>query len=174
MDYQGTEVRIQDVDPLNAKIFENGWMYVSDSHGNKECRYFAPYFTEECPIPGISMISRVVHVVRYKIADLLAKQIELPDAPSAQHHHNWQLGLSAIRARANAEGWKPVGAGKLFYLDRPETFRTPALTKITYNDTNPPKKLGPSRIPRGFTLKYDELLTKSSWSIESLAVLGKR
>ncbi|MDE2788067.1 MAG: hypothetical protein OXL37_15580 [Chloroflexota bacterium] len=167
MNVQNIEVRIQDVDALNAKIFENGWMYVSDSHGNKECQYFAPYFTEGCAIPGISMISHVVHVVRYKVADLLAKQIAQPDALSEQHLRNWRIGVSAIRARAKAEGWDPAGMGKLFYLNRPETFRTPALTKTSYNDTNPPKNLGPSRIPRGFTLKYDELLTKSSWSLEN-------
>lgn len=167
MDFYNIEARIQDMDPLNAKIFENGWMYVSDSYGNKEYQYFAPYFTGECAVPGISMISRVVHVVRYKVADLLAKQIELPDAPSEQHRRSWQLGVSAIRARAKAEEWKPTDTGKLFYLDCPETFRTPALTKIAYNDTNPPKKLGPSRIPRGFTLKYDELLTKSSWALKT-------
>lgn len=164
MDGQNIEVRIQDVDRLNAKIFENGWMYASSAHGSKNYPYLAPYFTEECATPGISMISRVLHIVRYKVDALLSKQIELPDAPSQLHHHNWQLGLSAVRARAKSEGWRLADMGRLFYLDRPETFRTPALTKAIYNDTNPPKKLGPSRIPRGFTLKYAELLIKSSWS----------
>ena len=167
VDSQNIEVRIQDVDPLNAKIFENGWMYASSAHGSKNHQYLAPYFTEECPTPGISMISRVLHIVPYKVDALLSKQIELPDAPSRQHHHNWQLGLSAVRARAKSEEWRPADMGRLFYLDRPETFRTPALTKTIYNDTDPPKKLGPSRIPLGFTLKYDELLTKSSWSLEN-------
>ena len=132
---------------------------------NHQC--FAPYFTEECATPGISMISRVLHIVPYQVDALLSKQIELPDTPSQLHHHNWQLGLSAVRARAKSEEWRPADTGRLFYLDRPETFRTPALTKTIYNDTDPPKKLGPSRIPRGFTLKYDELLTKSSWSLEN-------
>lgn len=103
----------------------------------------------------------------YKVDALLSKQIELPDAPSQQHHYNRQLGLSAVRARAKSEKWRPADMGRLFYLDRPETFRTPALTKTIYNDTDPPKKLGPFQIPLGFTLKYDELFIKSSWSLEN-------
>ena len=67
MDCQNIEVRIQDVDPLNAKIFENGWMYASSAHGSKNYPYLAPYFTEERATPGISMISRVLHIVPYAV-----------------------------------------------------------------------------------------------------------
>lgn len=43
------EVRIQDVDPLNSKIFGNGWMYVGYARANSDPRYFAPYFTPNPP-----------------------------------------------------------------------------------------------------------------------------
>ena len=167
MRFQDVEVRIQDVNPENEKIFENGWMYVSNSLGNKVPQYFAPYFINECINPGLSRISRVLHLVDYKVEDLLAKQIEPPQAPSQQHHSNWHNGLIAIRYRAVTEEWKPQSSGKLFYLDRPESFRSPPLTKQIYNNTNPVKMIPPT-VPIGFTLTFGELLSQSSWSIEEL------
>ncbi len=166
MDCQNIEVRIQDTNPVNEKIFENGWMCAQPPHGDKDYLYFAPYFIEECVNPGITRISSVVHIVRYNIADLITGQIELPEAPSQQHRDKWQLGLMAIRARANTEKWPPENGGKLFCLDRPADFRTPALTKEIYNASCPPKQLGPFMIPTGYTLKYGELLINSSWALE--------
>lgn len=160
------DVRVRDVDPLNSKIFKNGWMYVDYSRGFRNHRDFAPYFSNECPDPGISMISRVLCVMDCRAADLVNQSIELPGFPSEQHRAKWRLGLAAIRARANEENWQADNTSRLFYLDSPETFRTPALTKVMYNDTNPGKKLGPSRIPIGFTLTYGELLTKSTWALD--------
>lgn len=166
MDCQNIEVRIQDTNPVNERIFENGWMCAQHSHGDRDYPYFAPYFIEECDNPGITRISRVIHISHYTIADLINNGIKLPCAPSQQHRDKWRLGLSAIRARANIEMWKPEDRGKLFYLDRPTSFRTPALTKEMYNGTNPPKQLGPFMIPPGYTLRYGELLTNHNWALE--------
>ena len=165
MDIHTIEVRIQDVNPLNEKIFENDWRYVGHSQGRKDLPYFAPYFTNECANPGLSRISRIVRLDPCAVADLLTGQIKLPDAPSEQHRRNWRQGLSAICARARIETWDPQGSANLFYLDRPESFRSPPLTKQIHNDTNPLKQIPPT-IPIGFTLKYDELLAKSSWSLD--------
>ena len=168
MDNHAVKVSIQDVNPLNEKIFENGWMYVGHPHGRRDLPYFAPYFTNECANPGLSRISRIVRLDPCKVADLLTGQIkllELPDAPSEQHRSNWKLGLLAICARAKTEKWDPRYSANLFYLDRPESFRSPPLTKQIHNDTNPLKRIPPT-IPIGFTLKYDELLAKSSWSLD--------
>ena len=166
MEQKSIRVRVRDVDPLNSNVFENGWMYVDYQRGRSDHKYFAPYCSNDCPHPGISMISRVLRVVDCTADDLLASQVRSPQAPSEQHRHKWRLGVEAIRVRAKTEGWKRGDKSRLFYLDRPETFRTPALTKSVYNDTDPDKKLGPSRIPIGFTLTYEQLLTKNSWALE--------
>ncbi len=163
---QSIIVQIQDVDPLNSKIFENGWMYVGHYSQNNPAQYFAPYFTEECEHSGLSRISRILHIVHYQVSDLLGDQLAPPDAPSEQHRLKWRIGLDRIRVRARIESWEPERMGTLLYLERPETFRSPSLSKKTYNDATRSKKLGPSRIPFGFTLEYAELLTKASWILE--------
>ncbi len=166
MEYQTVDVRIQDVDLLNSKIFENGWMYVGHpSHKNKDVPYFVPYFTNECTSPGLSRITRILCLDFYKIADLLDRKLNFPETPSEQHSLNWRIGLDAIRYRAINENWPSQGFGALFYLDRPESFRSPALTKQAYNASNPDKQIPPT-IPTGFILRYEELLVKNSWFLE--------
>ena len=61
-----------------------------------------------------------------------------------------------LRERAEREGFA-IFESRLFYLDRPMTFATPPLTKKSFNTTAPSKKI-PSQIPKGFTLRFDELL----------------
>ena len=165
MDYSDIDVRIQDVNPENEKIFENGWMYVGHSQGKRDFLYFAPYFINECANPGLSRISRIVRIDPCRVADLLSKTIELPEAPSEQHSRNWRIGLDAIRYRAIKEDWQAQSFVNIFYLDRPESFRLPPLTKQMHNDTNPAKQIPPT-VPVGFTLTYDELLPNSSWALE--------
>ena len=165
MDRQTVDVRIQDVDLLNSKIFENGWMYVGYASIEKQPLYFAPYFTNECTIPGISLIGKIIHLAHCKVTDILNGQVKLHEAPSGQHSLNWKNGLNVIRSRAIKEEWPPQDGLALFYFDRPEPFRSPSLTKKIYNDTNPSKQI-PSQIPTGFSLEYGELLVKSSWFLE--------
>ena len=60
MGYYDAENLVQDVKPLNAEIFEEGWMYVTSLKDKKAPLYFAPYFTRQGTDSGISMISRVL------------------------------------------------------------------------------------------------------------------
>ena len=45
MGYYDAEILIHDINPLNAKIFKEGWMCVTNSKSKKSPLYFAPYFT---------------------------------------------------------------------------------------------------------------------------------
>ena len=158
------EVRIQDVNPENEKIFENGWMYVGPPHAKRHFLYFAPYFTNECSNPGLSRISGIIRIDPCLVADLLSMQIKPPEAPGGQHLLNWRNRLYAIRRRAVIEEWQPQNFVNLFYLDRPESFRSPPLTKQIHNNSGPIKQIPPT-VPPGFTLRYDELLANSSWAL---------
>ena len=153
MGYYEAEGHIQDVNRLNAKIYEKGWMYVTVINDKKAPLYFAPYFTNENDAPGISVFSRVKHVrLSDDVPDL--KDMDIPDAPS-EHRKRWCKGLSMICERAKDEGWK--GPNQLFFLDSPVTFRTSPLTKKSFNAMGPSKRI-PNQIPKGFSLGFDELL----------------
>ena len=153
MGYYDAEILIQDVNALNAKIFKEGWMYVTAPKDKKAPLYFAPYFTRNVDNSGLSMISRVVDT---EIAVLARKADVIPDSPSSEHQEHWNRGLAMLRERAELEGFA-IFESRLFYLDRPMTFATPPLTKKSFNTTGPSKKM-PSQIPKGFTLRFDELL----------------
>lgn len=153
MGYYDAEVHIQDVNRLNAEIYEKGWMYVTVINDKKAPLYFAPYFTNENDAPGISVFSRVKHVrLSDDVPDL--KEVDIPDAPS-EHRKRWCKGLSMICKRAKDERWE--GPNQLFFLDRPVTFRTSPLTKKSFNAMGPSKRI-PNQIPKGFSLGFDELL----------------
>ena len=157
MGYYDAEVHIQDVNRLNAKIYEEGWMYVTVINDKKAPLYFAPYFTNENDVPGISVFSRVTHVgITDDVSDL--KDVDIPDAPS-EHRKRWRKGLSMICERAKDEGWK--GPNQLFFLDRPVTFRPSPLTKKSFNAMGAKgrSKRIPNQIPKGFSLRFDELLS---------------
>ena len=42
MGYHDAEILVQDLDPLNVEIFEEGWMYVTNSRDKRAPLYFAP------------------------------------------------------------------------------------------------------------------------------------
>ncbi len=148
MDYYDAEVLIQDVNHLNAKIFKEGWMYVTSPKDKKAPLYFAPYFTGQGASSGISMISRVIDTEVVVLADM-------PDIVSGEHLKQWRTGLYMLRDRAEKEGFAHLET-RLFYLDRPILLRTP-LSKKVFNKTEPSKQI-PNQIPKGFSLRFDELL----------------
>lgn len=154
MGYYDAEVLIQDVNSLNAEIFMEGWMYVTHPKDKKAPLYFAPYFTAEHGAnAGISVFSRVVDT---EIAVLADKQDIPGNPPSDEHRARWKDGLAQLRKRACKEGFAH-GEVRLFYFDRPVTFRTPPLTKKAFNAIGPSKRI-PNQIPKGFSLGFDELL----------------
>ena len=153
MGYYDAEILIQDVNPLNAKIFKEGWMYVTSPKDKKAPLYFAPYFTGQSANRGISMISRVVDA---EIAVLADKQDVVEDPPSDEHLQQWSNGLTELRERAKAEGFADVEV-RLFYLDCPITIATPPITKTSFNQAGPSKRI-PNQIPKGFSLRFNDLL----------------
>ena len=153
MGYYDAEILIQDVNPLNAKIFKECWMYVTSLKDKKAPLYFAPYFTKQGRESGISMISRV----RDTEVVILAEEQDVPvDSPSGKHLERWRHGLAELRKRAKKEGFSH-GEVRLFFLDQPITFATTPITKKPFNETGPSKKI-PSQIPKGFSLGFDDLL----------------
>ena len=60
MGYHDAEVLVQDVNPLNKGIFEDGCMYVTALNDKRAPLYFAPYFTRQGSNSGITMIARVM------------------------------------------------------------------------------------------------------------------
>ncbi len=145
MGYHDAEILVQDVNLLNAEIFEEGWMYVTSPKDKKAPLYFAPYFTKQTANSGISVIS---HVIDTQVV-VLADNPSIPEAPSGEHLKQWRTGLCKLRKRAKQEGFAHLET-RLFYLDRPIRLRAP-LTKKAY-------KLIPYQIPKGFSLRFDELL----------------
>ena len=147
MGYYDAEILIQDVNALNAKIFVEGWMYVTAPKDKKAPLYFAPYLTRNVANSGLSMISRVMDT---EITVLARKSDDILATPSEEHRDRWSRGLAMLRERAETEGFAKYEA-RLFYLDRPITFATPPLTKKSLKI--------PSQIPKGFTLRFDKLLS---------------
>ena len=154
MGYYDAEILIQDVNLLNAKVFREGWMYLTHLENKKAPLYFAPYFTNEHGVnAGISMLSRVMNT---EIA-VLADKKDIPgNPPSDEHRSRWQDGLDQLRKRAFKEGFAHIES-RLFYFDEPITFRTPPLTKKSFNATGPSKQI-PNQIPKGFSLGFNDLL----------------
>ena len=155
MGYYDAEILIQDVNLLNAKIYEDCWMYVTSPKDKKAPLYFAPYYTQENKHPGLSMISRVIDIENTRLVDKEA--VHDSNAPTDEHLMRWRDGLAKLRERAKKEKFFDKDV-RLFYLDRPVTFQQTPLTKKAYKATKPPKEI-PNQIPKGFSLTFDELLT---------------
>ena len=153
MGYYDAEILIQDVNPLNAKIFKECWMYVTSLKDKKAPLYFAPYFTKQGNDSGISMIGRVRDTEIVVLADREDIAVE---SPSKKHLERWNHGLVELRKRAIEEGFAH-GEVRLFYFDQPMLFRTPPLTKKAAKDAELSKQI-PNQIPKGFSLGFDDLL----------------
>ena len=93
MGYYDAEILIQDVNPFNAKIFEEGWMYVATRKDKKAPLYFSPYFTQQGKNTGISMVSRVMDT---EIVVLAEKQDISVDAPGDAHLQKWRNGFDLV------------------------------------------------------------------------------
>ena len=154
MGYFDAEILIQDVNKRNAQIFKECWVYVTSPKDKKAPLYFAPYFTRENETTGISLISRVIGVERVVFAQQETDEVNAHHTD--EHQARWIKGKGMIRERARREGFYH-GEVRLFYLDRPiALLQTPA-TKQTFNATGPRKQI-PQQIPKGFTLRFDDLL----------------
>ena len=154
MGYHDAEVLVQDVNTLNQGIFEDGWMYVTGLSDKKAPLYFAPYLTGQGENSGITMIARVMDS---EVAVLRSKD-EVVAGVVGGHLDKWRYGLSMLRKRAKEENFAD-GPVRLFYLDRPITFRSEPLTKK--DSRKPGSKLSkqiPNQIPKGFSLGFDDLL----------------
>ena len=138
MGYYDAEVLIQDVNPDNAKTFRENWLYIGVPRDKRAPLYFAPYFT---PGKGITQISRVVDTKLLKSTDAMS----MVEMGTDDQRRRWTAGCSEF---AN---WSPTEEYQLFFLDRPITFRTEPLTKGAFARI-------PSQIPKGFSLRFDELL----------------
>ena len=158
MGYYDAEILVQDVNPLNAEIFSEGWMYVTALKDKRAPLYFAPYFTRQGSRTGISMIGRVLDT---EIVSLASTENlgDVTDAPSDEHNQRWSHGLTRLRERAECEGFAHFDI-RLFFLDRPVTLGDTPVTKRNFNDRNPTKRI-PNQIPKGFSLRFDELLSFS-------------
>ena len=157
MGYYDAEILIQDVNPLNARIFEECWMYITSLKDKKAPLYFAPYFTGRGADSGISAVSRVRDI---EVAVLSEKKDVVGDPPSDEHLHRWRTGLAKLRERAKKENFAHRKT-RLLYLDRPVTLWPSPLSKKAYNETGPSKQI-PRQIPKGFSLRFDQLLVPNS------------
>ena len=157
MGYYDAEILIQDVNPLNARIYDDCWIYVTSSKDKRAPLYFAPYFTQENEHPGLSMISRVIDVENTRLIDKQVEDVPGSGDPADERVPRWRDGIARLRKRAKREKFFCDDV-RLLYLDKPVAFRQTPLTKKTYNDADPPKKI-PNQIPKGFSLTFGELLT---------------
>lgn len=155
MSYYDAEIMVKDVNPTNARFFEEGWLYVGSLKNQEAPMYFAPYFTGKGTNSGILMISRVVGVR----AVILADTQDIFEPATDEQRERWRQGLCVLREHAEAAGFAHT-LQRLYFLDRPIAFGPKPLTKKALYDagiTKGKKKLG--MIPIGFTLRLDELLT---------------
>lgn len=157
MGYYDAEIAIQDVNRLNAKIYEECWMYVTGPKDKKAPLYFAPYFTQQNRQPGLSMISRVLEIENIRLIDKQIDDVHDLNVPRGEHVERWRDGVARLRKRAKEEGFFDKRV-RLFYLGEPIKFVQAPLTKKAYNAEDPPKKI-PNQIPKGFSLTFDEILT---------------
>jgi hypothetical protein len=129
------EVMVQDVDPLNATIYFDGYMYVGAYKMIPRPAFFAPYFRKprrDDPLPfpsavtthGITWYSEVFSVHDVKLADLLGyPQGFRPDSQVRAHplwKRSWETGLSAIIRRAKDEPFESSSdPHRLYFLLEP-------------------------------------------------------
>ena len=152
MGYYDAEIKIQDTNPENAKVFQEGWLQLT-SYRIKSPLYVAPYFTGKNV--GISMISRVVG----------AETVDLTEIPDT---FEWVTREQVTEEQQQhwSDGWRmlrklyPPSLQYVLFLDKPFQFRSSPLIKSAFNATEPDKQI-PQQIPQGFSLRFDELLKAS-------------
>ena len=155
MGYYDAEIMVKDINPYNAKIFEDCWMYVGSLRNKESPLYFAPYFTRKGHNSGISMISRVVGVRTVKLADTR----DVFEPATEEQRKRWHQGLRTLRKHAESSGFAHQLV-RLYFLDRPIIFRPEPLSKKALNEAGITNGTL-SQIPNGFSLRFDQLLTVS-------------
>ena len=138
MGYYDAEVLIQDVNQHNAEMFCKNWLYIGVPRDKRAPLYFAPYFT---PGIGITQISRVVDTQLLKPSDAIG----IVEMGTDDQRKRWNAGCSEFVK------WSPDKEYQLFFLDCPIKFRDKPLTKGAFARI-------PNQIPKGFSLRFDELL----------------
>ena len=95
MGYYDAEIKIQDTNLDNAKVFREGWMQVT-SNRTRSPLYVAPYFTGKGD--GISMIARVVGVESINL-DNTPDTFEpvTRDPVTEEQRQHWSKGLRMLR-----------------------------------------------------------------------------
>ena len=150
MGYYDAEIKIQDTNADNAKVFHEGWMQLT-SYYIRSPLYVAPYFTGQRG--GISKIARVVGVATINLADTPHTFEPATGEPVTEdQRQHWPQGLRLLRKL-----YPDPREQFILFLDKPMSFKSPPLTKRAFNATNPPKRI-PLQIPQGFHLRFDELL----------------
>ena len=160
MKYYDAEVAIQDVDNLNAEIFDKGWMYVTSERDKAAPLYFAPYLTRtrrteaqyESKYYGILQVGRVLRVEDLSVGNLVKTELASILKADDVHRAKWEYGLSLIKKRARQEQWKVTNINRLYFLDKPFKIRRLPLTKAAK------QPIIPSQIPNGFSLTFEHLL----------------
>ena len=148
-------VMIQDVNPINALIFLDGYMYVGGCRHLENPSWFAPYFTEDCADPGIRFYSEVFDVVELLVKDLRRypkKFLSLND--KIRGHKNWRQwrkGLAAIAERSRREKgtlhWTPYyDYHRLYFLETPKELGRTI------------KKVGQRQLTYGYGCSYADLM----------------
>ncbi len=155
MRYYDAEIMIRNVNAINAQFFKEGWVYVTVPVNTMRAPlYFAPYFTGQGNNSGILMIARVAGVRTVKLAE--TQDIIEPD--TEEQRKRWLQGLEMLRKHSEEYGFADESV-HLFFLDEPMKFRSTPLSKTAFNATKPSKtKKMPPMIPKGFSLRFDELL----------------
>ena len=138
MGYYDAEVLIQDVNPDNAEMFRENWLYIGVPRDKRAPLYFAPYFTGGI---GITQISRVVDTKLQKPSDVTS----VVETGTDEQLKRWNTGCFEFAT------WSSDRIYQLFFLDCPIKFRKEPLTKRAFSRI-------PSQIPKGFSLRFDELL----------------
>lgn len=158
------EVMVKKVNPLNARIYFDGYMYVGGSRDIQLPLYFAPYFTNQClgEVPevekaGINHVSRLLGVREIQVGDLKENPESAADYEirADEYWERWQRGLQAIAERARREQWADKDRGRLYFLTGPAKLNRTVI--------------GPAQIPAGFKTTLFDLLTKDRLGKESPA-----
>ena len=116
MGYYDAEILIQDVNLLNAEIYEDCWMYVTSPKDKKAPLYFAPYYTQQNRHPGLSMVSRVIDVENTRLVDKEA--VHDSNAPTDEHLKRWRDGLAKLRERAKKKSSLTKTCGSSIWTDQ--------------------------------------------------------
>ena len=161
MNFFDAEILVQDLNPENAEIFERGWVYVTHLTDKKAPLYFAPYFVRRGAGTGISVVSRLVDSKVLK----LAEAEDVPWASGPDQMERWRVGMELLRKHAEKHGFLHSRV-RVHFLDRPVTLLATPMTKRKFKEAGPDKKI-PRTIPKGFSLRFQDVLAAASKAGES-------